>query len=130
MRSTISSSTTSTFGVRGEFVGMSSRFFPERVDSGQPEIVCPGSLLRLSRTNSELNRTGVRVVALGAGLAADIIDQNRYPASVELSSPSLASNDLMALIKRRVLKAEGNLQVMANLHYFKESLEKDRVIFR
>ena len=43
------------------------------------------------------------------------------------SRPPPGSNDLMALIKRRVLKAEGNLQVfMANLRYFKESLEKLR----
>ena len=41
--------------------------------------------------------------------------------------PPPGSNDLMALIKRRVLKAEGNLHVfMANLRYFKESLEKLR----
>jgi hypothetical protein len=40
---------------------------------------------------------------------------------------SSGSNDLMALIKRRVLKAEGNLQVfMANLRYFKEALAKLR----
>ena len=33
----------------------------------------------------------------------------------------------MALIKRRVLKAEGDLQVfMANLRYFKEALAKLR----
>ncbi len=33
----------------------------------------------------------------------------------------------MALIKRRVLKAEGNLQIfMANLRYFKEVLAKLR----
>ncbi|HEV7881777.1 hypothetical protein [Bradyrhizobium sp.] len=43
------------------------------------------------------------------------------------AAPRPGSNDLMALIKRRVLKAEGNLQVfMANLRYFKESLEKLR----
>lgn len=37
------------------------------------------------------------------------------------------SHDLMALIKRRVLKAEGDLRVfMAYLRYFKESLEKLR----
>ncbi len=43
------------------------------------------------------------------------------------SRPPPGSNDLMALIKRRVLKAEGNLHVfMANLRYFKESLEKLR----
>jgi hypothetical protein len=43
------------------------------------------------------------------------------------ANPRPGSNDLMALIKRRVLKAEGNLQVfMANLRYFKESLEKLR----
>jgi hypothetical protein len=43
------------------------------------------------------------------------------------ADPRPGSNDLMALIKRRVLKAEGNLQVfMANLRYFKESLEKLR----
>src|SRR5271156_3966021 len=37
--------------------------------------------------------------------------------------PPPGSNDLMALIKRRVLRAEGDLQVlMANLRYFKEAL--------
>jgi hypothetical protein len=41
--------------------------------------------------------------------------------------PPPGSNDLMALIKRRVLKAEGELQVfMANLRYFKEALGKLR----
>ena len=41
--------------------------------------------------------------------------------------PPPGSNDLMALIKRRVLKAEGNLYVfMANLRYFKEALGKLR----
>jgi hypothetical protein len=41
--------------------------------------------------------------------------------------PPPGSNDLMALIKRRVLKAEGNLAVfMANLRYFKEALAKLR----
>jgi hypothetical protein len=41
--------------------------------------------------------------------------------------PPPGSNDLMALIKRRVLKAEGNLGVfMANLRYFKEALAKLR----
>jgi hypothetical protein len=44
------------------------------------------------------------------------------------SLPPPGSNDLMALIKRRVLKAEGNLQIfMANLRYFKEALAKLRV---
>lgn len=43
------------------------------------------------------------------------------------ANPVPGSNDLMALIKRRVLKSEGDLQVfMANLRYFKESLEKLR----
>jgi hypothetical protein len=43
------------------------------------------------------------------------------------SRPPPGSHDLMALIKRRVLKAEGNLQVfMANLRYFKEALAKLR----
>ena len=43
------------------------------------------------------------------------------------SRPPPGSNDLMALIKRRVLKAEGNLGVfMANLRYFKEVLAKLR----
>src|ERR1700759_2007303 len=43
------------------------------------------------------------------------------------ADPRPGSNDLMALIKRRVLKAEGNVHVfMANLRYFKESLEKLR----
>lgn len=41
--------------------------------------------------------------------------------------PPPGANDLMALIKRRVLKAEGDLQVfMANLRYFKEALAKLR----
>ncbi len=41
--------------------------------------------------------------------------------------PPPGSNDLMALIKRRVLRAEGNLQIfMANLRYFKEALAKPR----
>ena len=41
--------------------------------------------------------------------------------------PPPGSNDLMALIKRRVLKAEGDLHVfMANLRYFKEALAKLR----
>lgn len=41
--------------------------------------------------------------------------------------PLPGSNDLMALIKRRVLKAEGELQIfMANLRYFKEALAKLR----
>ena len=41
--------------------------------------------------------------------------------------PPPGSNDLMALVKRRVLKAEGDLQVfMANLRYFKEALAKLR----
>jgi len=41
--------------------------------------------------------------------------------------PPPGSNDLMALIKRGVLKAEGNLQIfMANLRYFKEALAKLR----
>ena len=43
------------------------------------------------------------------------------------ADPRPGSNDLMALVKRRVLKAEGNLQVfMANLRYFKEALAKLR----
>ena len=43
------------------------------------------------------------------------------------SRPPPGSNDLMALIKRRVLKAEGNLQIFtANLRYFKEALAKLR----
>lgn len=41
--------------------------------------------------------------------------------------PPPGSNDLMALVKRRVLKAEGDLQIfMANLRYFKEALAKLR----
>ena len=44
------------------------------------------------------------------------------------ANPRPGSNDLMALIRRRVLTAEGELQVfMANLRYFKESLEKLRL---
>jgi len=41
--------------------------------------------------------------------------------------PPPGSSDLMALIKRRVLKAEGNLQIfMSHLRYFKEALGKLR----
>jgi hypothetical protein len=41
--------------------------------------------------------------------------------------PPPGSNDLMALIKRRVLAADGDLYVfMANLRYFKEMLAKLR----
>ena len=41
--------------------------------------------------------------------------------------PPPGSNDLMALIKRRTLNAEGNLQVfMSHLRYFKEVLAKLR----
>jgi hypothetical protein len=41
--------------------------------------------------------------------------------------PPPGSHDLMALIKRRVLRAEGDLQVfMAHLRYFKEALAKLR----
>ena len=41
--------------------------------------------------------------------------------------PPPGSNDLMALVKRRALKAEGNLGIfMANLRYFKEALAKLR----
>jgi len=41
--------------------------------------------------------------------------------------PPAGSNDLMALIRRRVLKAEGDLQIfMAHLRYFKEALAKLR----
>ncbi|MDP1867547.1 MAG: hypothetical protein Q8L13_14575 [Bradyrhizobium sp.] len=45
------------------------------------------------------------------------------------SRPPPGSNDLMALIKRRALKAEGNVQIfMANLRYFKEALAKLRSV--
>ena len=41
--------------------------------------------------------------------------------------PPPGSNDLMALIKRRVLKADGDVYAfMANLRYFKEALGKLR----
>jgi hypothetical protein len=41
--------------------------------------------------------------------------------------PPPGSNDLMALIKRRALRAEGDLQIfMAHLRYFKEALAKLR----
>jgi hypothetical protein len=44
-----------------------------------------------------------------------------------LSKPPPGSNDLMALIRRKVLRAEGDLQVfMAHLRYFKEALAKLR----
>lgn len=41
--------------------------------------------------------------------------------------PPPGSNDLLALIKRRALRAEGDLQIfMAHLRYFKEALAKLR----
>jgi hypothetical protein len=41
--------------------------------------------------------------------------------------PPPGSNDLMALIRRRVLRAEGDLKIfMAHLRYFKEALAKLR----
>jgi hypothetical protein len=44
-----------------------------------------------------------------------------------LAKPPPGSNDLMALVRRKVLKAEGDLQVfMAHLRYFKEALGKLR----
>jgi hypothetical protein len=44
-----------------------------------------------------------------------------------LAKPPPGSNDLMALVRRKALKAEGNLQVfMAHLRYFKEALAKLR----
>jgi hypothetical protein len=44
-----------------------------------------------------------------------------------LARPPPGSNDLMALVRRKVLKAEGDLQVfMAHLRYFKEALAKLR----
>ena len=46
-----------------------------------------------------------------------------------LAKPPPGSNDLMALVRRKVLKAEGDLQVfMAHLRYFKEALAKLRGI--
>ncbi len=46
-----------------------------------------------------------------------------------LPRPPPGSNDLMALIRRKVLKAEGDLQVfMAHLRYFKEALAKLRPV--
>jgi hypothetical protein len=46
-----------------------------------------------------------------------------------LSRPPPGSNDLMALVRRRALKAEGDLQIfMANLRYFKEALAKLRPV--
>jgi hypothetical protein len=44
-----------------------------------------------------------------------------------LDRPPPGSNDLMAMVRRRVLKIEGDLQVlMAHLRYFKEALAKLR----
>ena len=44
-----------------------------------------------------------------------------------LAKPPPGSNDLMALVRRKALKAEGELQVfMAHLRYFKEALAKLR----
>ena len=43
------------------------------------------------------------------------------------SRPPPGSNDLLAMVRRRVLKTEGDLQVfMAHLRYFKEALAKLR----
>ena len=43
------------------------------------------------------------------------------------ADPQPGSHDLMALIKRRVLKADGDIEIfMINLRYIKESLEKLR----
>lgn len=43
------------------------------------------------------------------------------------AEPQPGSHDLMAMIKRRTLKAEGNLHVfMSHLRYFKEALAKLR----
>jgi hypothetical protein len=45
----------------------------------------------------------------------------------QAANPRPGSNDVMALIKRRVLMVEGDLHVfMTNLRYFKETLEKLR----
>ena len=44
-----------------------------------------------------------------------------------LSRPPPGSNDLMAMVRRRVLNTEGDLRVfMAHLRYFKEALAKLR----
>jgi hypothetical protein len=46
-----------------------------------------------------------------------------------LAKPPPGSNDLMAMVRRRVLKIEGDLQIfMAHLRYFKEALAKLRGI--
>jgi hypothetical protein len=46
-----------------------------------------------------------------------------------LDRPPPGSNDLMAMVRRRVLKTEGDLRVfMAHLRYFKEALAKLRGI--
>ena len=44
-----------------------------------------------------------------------------------LSRPPPGSNDLMAMVRRRVLRTEGDLRIfMAHLRYFKEALAKLR----
>jgi len=46
-----------------------------------------------------------------------------------LAKPPSGSNDLMALVRRKALKAEGDLQVfMSHLRYFKEALAKLRPV--
>jgi hypothetical protein len=46
-----------------------------------------------------------------------------------LAKPPPGSNDLMALVRRKVLKAERDLQVfMSHLRYFKEALAKLRPV--
>ena len=46
-----------------------------------------------------------------------------------LAKPPPGSNDLLGLVRRKVLKAEGDLQVfMSHLRYFKEALAKLRPV--
>ena len=48
-------------------------------------------------------------------------------AQLWVADPAPGHHDLMALVKRRTLKVEGNLPVfMTNLRYFKEALTKLR----
>lgn len=69
-----------------------------------------------------------RVVVMGFSQGASWRDSTEAEWMKFWGAPQPGSHDLMALIKRRTLTADGNLQIfMANLRYFKEALVKLRV---
>ena len=98
---------------------------PMLTEIGVERLLWPLSGAQWPKRTGVADVTGVKVHPLGSALAL------RAPAEewqkFWSSRPPPGSNDLMALIKRRVLKAEGDLHVfMANLRYFKEALAKLR----